>query len=153
MAFALGIVTVLALLLTTGMGVVTWRLVREERRRSAARLAALAAELGERPSASVEPSRAATALFQTRSEETGERTRRLAGFGVAGAVVVAIVAVVLMFSTGRQTEVTPEDLHLPVELLALTHTHQGRYAGDIWHGPQPREWPSRTGSDSDGTGP
>ena len=124
MAFALGIVTVLALLLTTGMGVVTWRLVREKRRRSAARLAALAAELGERPSASVEPSRAATALFQTRSEETGERTRRLAGFGVAGAVVVAIVAVVLMFSTGRQTEVTPEDLHLPVELLALTHTHQ-----------------------------
>ena len=45
MQFALGTVTVLALLLTIGMGVVTWRLVREERRRSAARLAALAAEL------------------------------------------------------------------------------------------------------------
>ena len=45
MQFALGAVTVLALLMTIAMGVVTWRLVREERRRSAARLAALAAEL------------------------------------------------------------------------------------------------------------
>ena len=124
MPFALGIVTVLALLMTIGMGVVTWRLVREERRRSAARLAALAAELGEQPSASVGPSSAPTALFQFRSEEIGERTRRLAGFGAAGAVVVAIVSVVLMFPTGRQTEVTREDPHLPVELLALTHTHQ-----------------------------
>lgn len=39
-------VTLLSLFLAIAMGVVTWRLVQEERRRSAARLAALAAELG-----------------------------------------------------------------------------------------------------------
>ena len=38
-------VTLLSLFLAIAMGVVTWRLVQEERRRSAARLAALAAEL------------------------------------------------------------------------------------------------------------
>ena len=61
MPFALGIVTVLALLMTIGMGVVTWRLMREERRRSAARLSALAAELNrqdtcERPPVRLAPS-------------------------------------------------------------------------------------------------
>ena len=45
MEFTLGAVTFLSLLIAVAMGVVTWRLVREERRRSAARLAALAEEL------------------------------------------------------------------------------------------------------------
>ena len=45
MEHALGIVAVFALLTTLAMGVVTWRIVREERRRSAARLAALTAEV------------------------------------------------------------------------------------------------------------
>lgn len=127
MPFALGIVTILALLMTIGMGLITWRLVRHERRRSAARLAALAGELGElgeQSSSSVEPSTASPDLFQTRSEETGERTRRLAGFGVAGAIVVTIVSVVLMLPTGPETESAPEKPPLPVELLALTHEHQ-----------------------------
>ncbi len=46
MEFALATATVLSLIMTLSMGVVTWRLVREEHRRSAARLAALAADLG-----------------------------------------------------------------------------------------------------------
>ena len=45
MEFTLGTVTLIALTMTVAMGVVTWRLVREERRRSAARLMALTAEL------------------------------------------------------------------------------------------------------------
>ena len=45
MEFALASVTLLSLLMTVAMAVVTWRLVREERRRSAARLAALTSEL------------------------------------------------------------------------------------------------------------
>ena len=48
MEFVLGTVTLLALAMAVAMGVVTWCLVREERRRSAARLAALAAELQQR---------------------------------------------------------------------------------------------------------
>ena len=124
MPFALGIVTVLALLMTIGMGLVTWRLVREERRRSAARLAALAGELGQHPAPSPEPSTPPTDLFQARAEKPGELTRRLAGVGAAGVVIVAIVSVGLMPSTGRQTGIAPEASHLPIELLALTHDHQ-----------------------------
>ena len=48
MELVLGTVTLLALATAVAMGVVTWRLVREERRRSAGRLAALAAELQRR---------------------------------------------------------------------------------------------------------
>ena len=54
--------TLLSLFLAIAMGVVTWRLVQEERRRSAARLAALAAELGsgEESSAGGDPDPLAT---------------------------------------------------------------------------------------------
>ena len=54
--------TLLSLCLAIAMGVVTWRLVQEERRRSAARLAALAAELGsgEESSAGGDPDPLAT---------------------------------------------------------------------------------------------
>lgn len=45
MDFALAAVTVLSLMMTMAMAVVTWRLLREERRRSAARIAALTAEI------------------------------------------------------------------------------------------------------------
>ena len=63
MEFTLIAVTLLSLFLAISMGVVVWRLVREERRRSAARLAALAAELrrgrgaagNEEPGAGFEP--------------------------------------------------------------------------------------------------
>ena len=55
MDFALGMVTILALVMTVAMGVVTWRLVREERLRSAARLAALTAELQRERTAEPEP--------------------------------------------------------------------------------------------------
>lgn len=45
MDFALAAVTVVSLAMTMAMAVVTWRLLREERRRSAARIAALTAEI------------------------------------------------------------------------------------------------------------
>ena len=61
MQFALTSVTLLSLLMTVAMAVVTWRLVREERRRSAARLAALATELGPRRDSAETPSRVAEA--------------------------------------------------------------------------------------------
>ena len=57
MDFALGIVTLVALVMTLAMGVVTWRLVHEERRRSAARLAALEAELRQRGVPAANPAR------------------------------------------------------------------------------------------------
>lgn len=150
MPFALGIVTVLALLMTVGMGVVTWRLVREERRRSAARLSVLAAELarhdaprdmhdmddihdmderqpsfsrGEGAGETAASSHTRAGLFQTQFGETEGWTRRLAGFGIAGIVLVAIIsAAVLTFPGGRRDQAL-EEAQVPVELLALTHEH------------------------------
>jgi len=158
MPFALGIVTVLALLMTIGMGVVTWRLVRGERRRSAARVSALTDELRKREAdrsrpSPVEPtpevptvpadiplqpapphvstgpvpagSATATGLFQTRTEETGSWVRRLAGFGVAAAVLVTLVsAAILTFPSSRHNNAAIDELLVPIELLALTHQHQ-----------------------------
>ena len=158
MPFALGIVTVLALIMTIGMGVVTWRLIRGEHRRSAARLSALADELRRRdqdrrksspiqptpevpivqadkplqtapPHMGTEPvpagSVTATGLFQTRTEETGSWVRRLAGFGVAAAVIVTLVsAAILTFPSNRHNEAAVDEPQVPIELLALTHEHQ-----------------------------
>jgi len=78
MPFALGIVTVLALLMTIGMGIVTWRLVREERRRSAARLSALAAELtrqdtSKRPPVPTAPSTTPIPTVDTRLQPSTSR--------------------------------------------------------------------------------
>lgn len=142
MPFALGIVTVLALLMTVGMGVVTWRLVREERRRSAARLSVLTAELARhdmqdmdeqprQPSSSrseggggtAASSHARTDLFQTRIDETEGWTRRLAGFGIAGVVLVAIISAAVLTFPGSRGDPALEDAQVPVELLALTHEH------------------------------
>ena len=166
MDFVLGTVTLLALATAVAMGVVTWRLVREERRRSAARLAVLAAELqrrqatsrvprsAERPSA-VEPAatRSTTAapvdvtirgpeppratnepgtqginfvdLFGTPVEVPGGWSRRLAGIGMAGIVLlVAVSAAIFIFAAGnRENETTATD-QVPVELLALNHERE-----------------------------
>jgi hypothetical protein len=166
MDFVLGTVTLLALATAVAMGVVTWRLVREERRRSAARLAVLAAELqrrqatsrvprsAERPSA-VEPAatRSTTAapvdvtirgpeppratnepgtqginlvdLFGTPVEVPGGWSRRLAGIGMAGIVLlVAVSAAIFISAAGnRENETTATD-QVPVELLALNHERE-----------------------------
>ena len=45
MEIALIVTTVVSVVLATGMGIVAWRLARAERLRSAARVAALAADL------------------------------------------------------------------------------------------------------------
>ncbi len=158
MQFALGTVTLLALLMTIAMGVVTWRLVREERRRSAARLAALAATLGQRESSASQPSSPAshhtgpavavdvviaspiqtvedapsgqpplstesvTDLFSMSTGPTEGWGRRLAGVGVAGALLAVLVSVAIFsVSTGSENAEAAKD---PVELLSLAHDQQ-----------------------------
>ena len=138
MQFALGVVTLIALLMTITMGVVTWRLVREERRRSAARLSALAAELkargitprpGDPPE--TEPAPPAD-LFEPPLDSTGGWKRRLTGVGVAGALLAVLVSVALIAVTGGEsgrddgTNGTQENERAPVELLTLAHErHDG----------------------------
>ncbi|MEE8129302.1 MAG: hypothetical protein V3T48_03390, partial [Vicinamibacterales bacterium] len=163
MDFVLGTVTLLALATAVAMGAVTWRLVREERRRSAARLAVLAAELQRRqatsrgprsagrpsaveavatrstpaapvdvtirgpepPPATNEPDTQGVDLFGTPVDATGGWSRRLAGMGMAGIVLlVAISAAIFTSAAGnRENETTATD-QVPVELLALNHERE-----------------------------
>jgi len=134
MQFALGTVTLLALLMTVTMGIVTWRLVREERRRSAARLWALAAELkaqGITPSP-IDPPETPPAppadLFDRQLDSTSGWQRRLAGVGAAGALLAVLVLVaVRAVSPGDAASLDArenqphENERPPVELLTLAH--------------------------------
>ena len=163
MEFVLGTSTLLALATAVAMGVVTWRLVREERRRSAARLAALAAELQRRqstprdprsagrpsavepaatrtttavpvdvtirgtepPPATNEPGARGVDLFGTPVDATGGWSRRLAGLGVAGIVLlVAVLAAIVTSSAGNREGETAATDQVPVELLALNHERE-----------------------------
>ena len=163
MDFVLGTVTLLALATAVAMGAVTWRLVREERRRSAARLEILAAELRRRqatsrgprsagrpstvepvatrstpaapvdvtirgpepPPATNKPGTQGVDLFGTPVDATGGWSRRLAGMGMAGIVLlVAISAAIFTSAAGnRENETTATD-QIPVELLALNHERE-----------------------------
>ena len=163
MDFVLGTVTLLALATAVAMGAITWRLVREERRRSAARLAVLAAELQRRqatsrgprsagrpsaveavvtrstpaapvdvtirgpepPPATNEPDTQGVDLFGTPVDAPGGWSRRLAGMGMAGIVLlVAISAAIFTSAAGtRENETTATD-QVPVELLALNHERE-----------------------------
>ncbi len=134
MQFALGTVTLLALLMTVAMGIVTWRLVREERRRAAARLSALTAELtaqGITPGPIDPPETHPTPpadLFDRPLDSSSGRPRRLAGVGVAGALLAVLVLVaVRAVSPGDAASLDVlenpphENERPPVELLTLAH--------------------------------
>ena len=134
MQFALGTVTLLALVMTVAMGIVTWRVVREERRRAAARLSAIAAELkaqGITPSPIDPPETHPTppaGLFDRPLDSTSGWQRQLAGVGVAGALLVVLILVaVRAVSSGdaasldvRENAPHPNE-RPPVELLTLAH--------------------------------
>ena len=134
MQFALGTVTLLALLMTVAMGIVAWRLVREERRRAAARLSALTAELkaqGTTPSPIDPPETHPTPpadLFDRPLDSSSGWQRRLAGVGVAGALLAVLVFVaVRAVSPGDAASLDVgskgphEGERPPVELLTLAH--------------------------------
>jgi len=143
MQFALGFVTVLALLMTLAMGVVTSRLIKGERRRSAARLAALAAELKQQSSddlplptpATQPPELPADAATGPRTElfgapaalsgGGGSRVVRIAGAGLIMAVTVTLVATALIMRPQNGGADDAGETGAPVELTALTHKQQG----------------------------
>ena len=143
MQFALGFVTVLALLMTIAMGVVTSRLVKGERRRSAARLAALATELKRqssddppRPTPATQPPELPadpatgprTELFGARVELAdggGSRVARIAAAGLIMAVTVSIIATALITRPPDGGAADAAEAGALVELTALTHRQQG----------------------------
>jgi len=149
MDIALVSVAAISLMMAFAMGIVAWRVIREERRRSDARVASLLTQLGRPPDASsdmssgphthgwVPPPPLETVAPDPLSEP---RSRRLfaavTGPSVslrpflatlAGVGVVLALGTVAMLS-GRDTP--PPGLSeraTPVELLSLAHAKQGEY--------------------------
>ena len=141
-------VTLLSLLLALGMGVVTWRLVQEERRRSAARLAALAAELrsdaewaaNEAPDpfaaesaadggAANDPEAETGGLFSSSVLSTTAGWGRFAALaGAAGVVLAAMATVFLLSGPDAGDAAEPlEDARPPLDLIALRHAAEGPF--------------------------
>lgn len=183
MEFALATVTVLSLVMTLSMGVVTWRLVREERRRSVARLAALAADFGRSTLATptvrtplAPPPRALSAprtdpapyslpvpprppgsahraadvtirptdatrtpgvdrstriptggLFGAPIESSSGPSARLAAFGAAAVLLVAVVSAGIFVVADRGHDEVAAVERPPVELLVLQHDKEGPF--------------------------
>ena len=147
MEFTLIAVTMLSLFLAISMGVVAWRLVQEERRRSEARLAALAAELrgDERRSANGDPDLLAPetptdpaptggpaalgGLFSPPVASASSGWTGVAALGGAAAVVLVVVATVFLLSASDDgdTSATAEDIRPPLDLIALQHAEEGPF--------------------------
>ena len=147
------LVTLISMLLAVIMSVIAWRAAQEEKRRSDARVAALAAEIHgtDRPYAAprsdpdldlrrVETPVAlpAAGLFETSgAARTGPRLATVIGIGVL--VLGSVAAVAVMLGSGSSAATASMDSHpraipsatekpespLPLELLALGHDRNG----------------------------
>jgi len=137
------LVTLLSLALAAVMTVVSWRLAREERRRSEARVAALATEIqptGDLPLQQRTPVATANDMFASTTE--GPRSSSPAAAMVVGAVAVLLVAAFVWSSGSRSSAASspqssaaanrgavaapanrnePNAVSVPLELTALTH--------------------------------
>jgi hypothetical protein len=135
------LVTLLSLALAAVMTVVSWRLAREERRRSEARVAALATEIqptGDLPLQPRTPVAAANDMFASTTE--GPRSSSPAAAMVVGAVAVVLVAAFVWSSGSKSSAASspqaaanrgavatpanrnePNAVSVPLELTALTH--------------------------------
>ena len=140
-------VTLLSLFLAISMGVVAWRLVQEERRRSDARLAALAAEarLDDRlpangdpdplpPEAPIDPAptdgpAATGALFSSPVASAPTGWAGVAALGGAAVVALVVVATVFLLSASDDGDAaaTAEDIRPPLDLIALQHAEEGPF--------------------------
>jgi hypothetical protein len=133
-------VTVLSMLLATIMSAIAWRVTSDERRRSEARIAALAAEIyadGEVPLVrdridSVWPGVSDPPIFTARQSQANSRPFAIvAGGALVCAAAIAIAVAIAIVSSGRFSEMTPRAERTaaaraaapvtaaPLELLAL----------------------------------
>ena len=136
-------VTMLSLFLAAAMGIVAWRVVRDERRRSDARLAALAAELrrggtsaneGSEPaeppagSAAADDPAAGRGLFSPPPEPAGSGWAAAAALGGAAAVVLVAAATAFLLSTSDDGDSdAAEDTRPQLDLIELRHAESGPF--------------------------
>jgi len=128
--------TLVSLVAATGFGLATWRTLGEERRRSAARVAALASTLdgdAPQPAAAAQPV-PVSALFTTESGGS-LKTRPLIKFAVVGAMLVVMGIYVAVSSRGAeatsdavaapQAAASHVSEGAPLELLSMRHAREG----------------------------
>jgi hypothetical protein len=123
---ALIITTVLSLIVAAVMSVVAWRLARDERRRSEARVATLAADIhGEGPS----PVHVSDRFFEEGQSRTPGNPLRALAIGIL--VVGSVIALVIFASGPRGSSVAAAPTvaeapaAAPLELVALGHERDG----------------------------
>ncbi len=120
--------TLASLAVTAGLGVVVWRSRVEERRRSAARVAALAAAIGgadsATPAAAGARSVPVASMFETTSGGaiTGRPLMRMA---VVAALAMALVVIAAMANRDHAQPVAATADGAPLELVSMRHTRDG----------------------------
>jgi hypothetical protein len=138
---ALIVVTIVSLAAAIAMSVFAWRLASEERARSEARVAALAAEIhrGRPTDDRTDPERSAVAINNLFAGKTAGREHggALGTLAIGVVVVGTLLAIILTFTSGSPERPTapvvaetaalvgePADFP-PLELVALGHDRQG----------------------------
>lgn len=118
---------VIALAAAAGCALVAWRAVDDQRRRSAARVAALAAAIDEtRPSttAATPMPVAVSSMFST-TPGAAVRGRPLIKAAVVAAMAVTLVVVVAMANRDHAESAMVSVDAAPLELISMRHTREG----------------------------
>jgi hypothetical protein len=117
---------VVSLLSAAGFGGFAWHLLREERRRSAARVAALSSAIDATTPAA--PTRGVSDLFASRPSAAAHGSPLIK---VAVGVAMAVVLIVVVASANRGSDTVGENGRAeareaaPLELISMRHTRQG----------------------------
>jgi hypothetical protein len=134
------IITFTACFVAITMTVLAWRVLREDRRRTDARVAALAAEINDGPATRSSeialdetPHVPVDHLFANADTEGERRRPRLAAIVGGGALVVGTIGTLLLFatssarpaaSTGQKPRLSAAAASSPLELVALGHERE-----------------------------
>ncbi len=123
--------TVVSLIAAAGFALVTWRILADDRRRSAARVAALASAIdGGIPRTAPASAPVAVASMFTTTPGGSLKSRPLIKAAVVAAMGIAIVVAVAMSSRGKDDSPTPASASAarqaaPLELVSMRHAREG----------------------------
>lgn len=115
------VVTIGSLAAAAGCGALAWRLLQEDRRRSTARVAALAAAID-----GAEPAAASPGIGELFAPTHSDAARGAPAIKAAAGVVMAIILLVAVaVNRGERAGTTPTAAAAPLELLSMRHARQG----------------------------
>ena len=131
MNVVLTVLTVVSLIVAAGFAVVTWRTLADDRRRSAARVAALASAIdGGIPRTATAAAPVAVASMFTTTPGGSLKSRPLIKAAVVATMGIAIVVAVAMSSRGKDDSPAPVSSAAarqaaPLELVSMRHAREG----------------------------